>query len=108
MILIDSHHTPDSDAAHSSFPTASVTAQAIDQIALYGLRPGDDEPDYRPLPDAEDCRNALSDTVDILAGMFAGTRLEDDVEDLLWSLVNLFHRKINRFQRWLDDNEDAQ
>src|SRR3546814_15071865 len=26
----------------------------------------------------------------------------------LWSLVNLFHRKIDRVQRGLDDNEDAQ
>ena len=108
MTLIDSHHTPDGDAAHPGLPTASATAHVIDQIALYGLRPGEDEPDYRPLPEAETCRNALSDTVDILAGMFAGTRLEDDTEDLLWSLVNLFHRKIGRVQRRLDDNEDAQ
>src|SRR3546814_8144485 len=36
------------------------------------------------------------------------TRLEDDLADLLWSLVNLFHRKIDRVKRGLDDNEDAQ
>src|SRR3546814_10930155 len=40
--------------------------------------------------------------------MLGETRLEDDLADLLWSLVNLFHRKIDRVQRGLDDNEDAQ
>ena len=37
-----------------------------------------------------------------------GTRLEDDLADLLWSFVNLFHRKIDRIERELDDNEQAQ
>ena len=109
MTLIDIHRTLNGDVAtHPGFPTASATAHLLDELALYGLRPGDDEPDHRSLPDAEGCRNALSDAFDIFAGMFAGTRLEDDVEDLLWSLVNLFHRKIDRVQRRLDGNEDAQ
>ena len=36
------------------------------------------------------------------------TRLEPDLEDLLWSTVNLFHRAIDRIERELDDNEQAQ
>ena len=40
--------------------------------------------------------------------MLADTRLEEDLPDLLWSVVNLFHRKIDRVERELDDNEQAQ
>ena len=40
--------------------------------------------------------------------MLTGTRLEDDLADLLWSFVNLFHRKIDRIERELDNNEQAQ
>ena len=40
--------------------------------------------------------------------MLTGTRLEDDLADLLWSFVNLFHRKIERIERELDVNEQAQ
>ena len=40
--------------------------------------------------------------------MLTGTRLEDDLADLLWSFVNLFHRKIDRIERELDTNEQAQ
>ena len=36
------------------------------------------------------------------------TRLEPDLEDLLWSTVNLFHRAVDRIERELDDNEQAQ
>jgi hypothetical protein len=36
------------------------------------------------------------------------TRLEPDLEELLWSTVNLFHRAVARVERQLDDNEQAQ
>jgi hypothetical protein len=36
------------------------------------------------------------------------TRLEPDLEDLLWSTVNLFHRAADRIERELDGNEQAQ
>jgi hypothetical protein len=31
-----------------------------------------------------------------------------DLEDLLWSTVNLFRRAVDRIERELDDNEQAQ
>ncbi|WP_137390351.1 DUF2493 domain-containing protein [Rhodoligotrophos defluvii] len=89
-------------------PAQSPTAYLLDELALYGHRPHQDEPDHRPLPDADACEGALNDMFDILAQMLGETRLEDDLADLLWSVVNLFHRKIDRVQRDLDDNEDAQ
>ena len=89
-------------------PAQSPTAYLLDELALYGHRPHQDEPDHRPLPEAEACEAALNEIFDILGQTFGETRLEDDLADLLWSFVNLFHRKIERVQRGLDDNEDAQ
>lgn len=87
---------------------ASPTAHLLDELALFGHRPGQDEPDPRPLPEAERVRAEIAGMVDTLAGMLADTRLEDDVDDLLWSFVNLFHRKTERAARALDANEQAQ
>jgi hypothetical protein len=87
---------------------ASPTAHLLDEIALYGHRPGRDEPDPRPLPEPEPAQAHLDAAVDALAAMLTGTRLEDDLTDLLWSFVNLFHRKIERIERELDGNEQAQ
>jgi hypothetical protein len=87
---------------------ASPTAHLLDELALYGHRPGHDEPDPRSLPEPEVAQAHLDATVDALTAMLTGTRLEDDLADLLWSFVNMFHRKIERVERELDANEQAQ
>lgn len=88
--------------------TASPTAHLLDELALYGYRPGQDVPDPRPLPEAETVQAQLAAAFDAFGTMLADTRLEEDLPDLLWSLVNLFHRKIDRVERDLDTNEQAQ
>ena len=45
---------------------------------------------------------------DALVATLTDTRLEPDLPDLLWSLVNLFHRRIDRIERALDANECDQ
>ena len=45
---------------------------------------------------------------DIVAGTFRDTSLEPDLDDLLWHLTDLFHKKSARVQRQLEDNEDRQ
>ena len=92
---------------HTRPPQHSVTAAVIAEMQLYGYRPHD-EPDPRPLPDAQVAHTALIDIFDAVVSTFADTRLEPDVEELLWSVVNLFHRAGQRAQRRLDDNEDLQ
>jgi hypothetical protein len=87
---------------------ASPTAHLLDELALYGYRPGQDESDPRPLPEPETAQAQLAAAFDAFSAMLADTRLEDDLPDLLWSLVNLFHRKIDRLERDLDGNEQAQ
>jgi hypothetical protein len=46
--------------------------------------------------------------VEAFSAMLTGSRLDDDLADLLWSFVNLFHRKVDRIERELDVNEQAQ
>jgi hypothetical protein len=86
----------------------SPTAHLLDEIALYGYRPFSDEADPRPLPEERMAAGAVADMFDALIATMIDTRLEPDLEDLCWSLANLFHRAESRIQRELDDNEDAQ
>jgi hypothetical protein len=87
---------------------ASPIAHLLDELARYGHRPGREEPDPRPPPEPQATQAHLDAMIDALAAMLTGTRLEDDLADLLWSFVNLFNRKIDRFERELDLNEQAQ
>jgi hypothetical protein len=80
----------------------------LDELALCGHRPGQDERDPRPLPEPDAVRGQLAATVEALSAILTGTRLGEDVGDLLWSFVNLFHRKVDRIERTLDTNEQAQ
>jgi hypothetical protein len=96
--------TDDADLA----PTASPSAHLLDELALYGHRPHDDEPDPRPLPEPGKLQGALADMFDALVATLSDTRLEPDLHALLWSIVNAFHRRIDRLERDLDANETAQ
>jgi len=95
---------PNFEPPQSSSPTDRVLAE----LQLYGYRPFQDEPDPRPLPEAQTVVSAVADIFDALVATLSDTRLEPDLEELLWSTVNLFHRAIARIERELDDNEQAQ
>ena len=87
---------------------ASPTDHVLQELQLYGFRPFSDEPDPRPLPEGDRITGAVADIFDALVATLTDTRLEPDLEDLLWSTVNLFHRAASRIERELDDNEQAQ
>ena len=95
---------PDREPHHAESPTASV----LTELQLYGHRPFQDEPDPRPLPEERTVRDAMADIFDALVATLTDTRLEPDLEELLWSQVNLFHRASDRIERQLDTNEQAQ
>src|SRR5258708_38568943 len=86
----------------------SPTDHVLTELQLHGYRPFEDEPDPRPLPEARIVAGAVADIFDALMATLTDTRLESDLEDLLWSTVNLFHRANGRIERGLDDNEQAQ
>jgi hypothetical protein len=86
-----------SDGEQTADP--SPTAHLLDELRLYGHRPFENEPDPRPLPDPRQLQGALADLFDALVATLSDTRLEPDLSDLLWSVVNLFHRRIDRVER---------
>lgn len=89
-------------------PEQSNIAHLLDELELYGRRPFDDEADPRPLPEARLVEGAAADTFDAMVAALADTRLETDLEDLLWGITNVFHRAGERVERELDDNEQEQ
>lgn len=88
--------------------TTSPTASLLDQLALYGVRPGSDDPDWRPLPEVTTVEQGIALMIEAAQSMFQETRLEDEAEEVLWSIVNLFHRRLAYAQKRLDDNEARQ
>jgi hypothetical protein len=86
---------------------ASPTAHLLDELALYGHQPYDDEPDARPLPEPARLQGALADMFDALVATLSESRLEPDLQGLLWSIVNVFHRRIDRIEQELYSNVTA-
>ncbi|MBB4267925.1 DUF2493 domain-containing protein [Roseospira visakhapatnamensis] len=89
-------------------PAVSPTAHLLEELQTHGIRPFQDEPDPRPLPDDEDAQTAIAGALETLSDLFTDTRLEDDLADILWSCVNVFHRRVAALDRDLDGNEQAQ
>jgi hypothetical protein len=102
--MMTDHDDTEFEPPHSSSPTDHV----LNELQLFGYRPFQDEPDPRPLPEGNAVAGAVADIIDALVSTLSDTRLEPDLEDLLWSTVNLFHRAVDRIERELDDNEQAQ
>jgi len=99
---MDAHD--DFEPDHESSPTDHV----LNELQLYGYRPFADEPDQRLLPDGNEVVRAIADIFDALISTLEDTRLEPDLDDLLWSTVNTFQRAVDRVNRELDTNEQAQ
>jgi len=93
---------------HEPQHTSSPTDHALTELQLYGYRRYEDEPDPRPLPEGTAVAGAIADIFDALIATLGDTRLEPDLDHLLWSTVNVFHRAAERIARDLDDNEQAQ
>ncbi|GEP59083.1 hypothetical protein RSO01_62490 [Reyranella soli] len=84
-ITMATNDDPDFEPVHDASPTDHV----LTELQLFGHRPFEDEPDARPLPEAQTITGAIVDIFDVLVSTLTDTRLEPDLEDLLWSTVNL-------------------
>ena len=102
--IMATNDDPEFEPVHASSPTDHV----LTELQLYGHRPFQDDPDPRPLPEAQTITGAVVDIFDALVSTLTDTRLEPDLEELLWSTVNLFHRATGRIERELDANEQEQ
>ena len=100
--------TQDDDTGFEPPHSSSPTDHVLSALQLFGYRPSKDEPDQRPMPDTEIVAGTVADVFDALVAALSDTALEPDLEDLLWSSVNIFHRAMSRIERELDDNEQAQ
>ena len=87
---------------------AGHPAHLLDELVTHAYRPFEEDSDPRPLPEPESVDCAVVGAMNSLADMLTNTRLEDDTTDLLWSFVNIFHRRAEHIGRQLDDNEQAQ
>ncbi len=97
------HAIHDLDA---DLPTADATL--LEELAVTGYRPFEEHDDPRPLPAKRAMDQGLQVAMSALEQAFADTRLEDDIEDVLWGFVNVFHRRVEQIERKLDENEQAQ
>ncbi|MFQ6552745.1 DUF2493 domain-containing protein [Aestuariibius insulae] len=86
----------------------SATAQVLADLELHGYHPGPHERDPRDCPEDELAARIATEILDLLVSALAETALDNDLNELLWSAVNMFHRAAARAKRKLDDNEQAQ
>ena len=101
--------TPETDPDSADDPTpSSPTAALLAELSLHSRPAFEDGDDPRPLPDEDRMRGAVADIVDALVATLEDTRVEPDLDGLLWSTVHLFHRAAERVERLLDANEQEQ
>ena len=94
----------DLESHHDASPTDAICTE----LQLFGHRPPEGEPDPREVPEDRRIEGAVADIFDALVATMADTMLDADLDELLWSTVNMFHRATDRIERKLDDNEQAQ
>jgi hypothetical protein len=98
-------HPDDGVEPHNA---SSPTDRFIYEMQIFGYRPFQDEPDPRLLPEEPQVQSSITAIFGAFAEMLGDTRLEPDLDDLFWSIPNLFHRAGERIQRELERNEGAQ
>jgi hypothetical protein len=96
------------DASTMDHHGAGQADPRLEELLTHHYRPFEQEADPRPLPQAEAIEAAMLGAMNALTDVLTDTRLEDDAADLLWGFVNLLHRRVDTFERKLDDNEVAQ
>jgi len=75
----------------------SHTAYITEQLA-YNLTAHEDAPDM------PECTSAATTSLTLIAESFADSLLSSDTEEVLWQIVNVFHRKSSSLERLLDSH----
>ena len=79
----------------------SHTAHALEEITLFGATPADVLMTY-DAPCQEDIEGLTARMMDSIISLCTDTCNELDVQDLLWNMVNVFHRKAEKLERDID------
>jgi hypothetical protein len=74
----------------------SPTATICEHMALYARGC------ISEAPETEQCEIAACEMMDLLASVFADSCMEQETEDLLWHVVNVFHRRAQALEHLLD------
>ena len=85
-----------------SVPT-SQTAHMLDLLALHGATPASDEIDHRELPERDQSEFAIGVLFEAISRLMTGSQLEGDLEEMLWSLTNIFQRRMVQLQKQFDN-----
>ncbi|MFY9294870.1 MAG: DUF2493 domain-containing protein [Methylorubrum rhodinum] len=96
------------DFSSTAYGDSEPHPSQFDHITACGFRPFEAHDDPRPLPAPEAIEGALLGAMNAMADVFADTQIEDDAGDVLWSFVNIFHRRAEHIERKLDENEAEQ
>ena len=80
----------------------SATKTIIDNLALYGARPSALE-DNRDYPGEDRVSQEIANAMEAVINLCDGTKLEEDQDDLLWGVANIFHSKCTRTSRKIGD-----
>lgn len=83
----------------------SQTAAALDHLALHGAPPPPNDTDHRSLPSDHEVELAMSCLFETANSLLSGSQLEDDLEEVLWLLTNVFQRRMISLERHIDDND---
>jgi len=86
----------------------SRTLRDFSEFQSFSYRPEEEEADTRPAIDERVVAGSVSDIFDALVGSLDETLSEPDLQPVLWAQVNIFHRALERLERELDANEQAQ
>ena len=76
-------------------------------MSLFGVTPSIDEVDHRPVPEGAEIEQTIQNIFESLSSLMTATQLESDLEEVLWNMTNVFHKRLQNSQKRIDDN-DAQ
>lgn len=83
--------------------THTVTATIIEDLAVYGSAPCEEKATW-DAPESDHLHTLMEHLMDNITEVFADSCLELDTPDVLWNLINVFHRKAQKLEHALDAN----
>lgn len=90
--------------APNGYSTSSQTARALEMAGMHIS----DAPHTRLMPEDEQLQATITALFAALTENLSDTGMGSEIEDLAWSLVNIFQLKADRFAKRLDANELRQ